>query len=151
MPTNTETRSERIDVRATPSMKRLLHEAAQTANKSVSEFLLESALTAAAEALADRRLFVLDKDQWNAFVAALDAPPQPRPRLERLLREPGVFDSANLLLASRYRNCGPTFNVESFDCGKDDQPLYYADALANQQAGARKPTWGCQDEQVIGL
>lgn len=92
MPTNTETRSERIDVRATPSMKRLLHEAAQTANKSVSEFLLESALTAAAEALADRRLFVLDKDQWNAFVAALDAPPQPRPRLERLLREPGVFD-----------------------------------------------------------
>lgn len=92
MPTNTETRSERIDVRATPSMKRLLQEAAQTANKSVSEFLLESALTAAAEALADRRLFVLDKDQWNAFVAALDTPPQPRPRLERLLREPGVFD-----------------------------------------------------------
>ena len=92
MPTNTETRSERIDVRATPSMKRLLQEAAQTANKSVSEFLLESALTAAAEALADRHLFVLDKDQWNAFVAALDAPPQPRPRLERLLREPGVFD-----------------------------------------------------------
>lgn len=92
MPTNTETRSERIDVRATPSMKRLLQEAAQTANKSVSEFLLESALTAAAETLADRRLFVLDKDQWNAFVAALDTPPQPRPRLERLLREPGVFD-----------------------------------------------------------
>lgn len=92
MPTTTETRSERIDVRTTPSMKRLLQEAALTANKSVSEFLLESALTAAAEALADRRLFVLDKDQWNAFVAALDAPPQPRPRLERLLREPGVFD-----------------------------------------------------------
>ncbi len=92
MPTTTETRSERIDVRTTPSMKRLLQEAALAANKSVSEFLLESALTAAAEALADRRLFVLDKDQWNAFVAALDAPPQPRPRLERLLREPGVFD-----------------------------------------------------------
>lgn len=92
MPKTTETRSERIDVRTTPSMKRLLQEAALTANKSVSEFLLESALTAAAEALADRRLFVLDKDQWNAFVAALDAPPQPRPRLERLLREPGVFD-----------------------------------------------------------
>jgi len=73
-------------------MKRLLQEAAQTADKSVSEFLLESALTAAAETLADRRLFVLDKDQWNAFVAALDAPPQPRPRLERLLRERGVFD-----------------------------------------------------------
>ena len=92
MPITTETRSERIDVRTTPSMKRLLQEAALAANKSVSEFLLESALTAAAEALADRRLFVLDQEQWNAFMAALDAPPQPRPRLERLLREPGVFD-----------------------------------------------------------
>jgi len=29
---------------------------------------------------------------WNAFIAALDAPPQPRPRLERLLRELGIFD-----------------------------------------------------------
>lgn len=92
MPTNTEIRSERIDVRTTPSMKRLLQEAAETAHKSVSEFLLDSALTAAAETLADRRLFVLDQEQWDAFMAALDAPPKPRPRLERLLREPGVFD-----------------------------------------------------------
>lgn len=92
MPTNTETRSERIDVRATPSMKRLLQEAAETANKSVSEFLLDSALTAAAETLADRRFFVLDPEQWKAFMTALDAPPKPRPRLERLLREPGIFD-----------------------------------------------------------
>jgi uncharacterized protein (DUF1778 family) len=73
-------------------MKRLLQEAAQTANKSVSEFLLDSALTAAAETLADRRLFVLDEEQWNAFIAALDAPPKPHPRLERLLLEPGAFD-----------------------------------------------------------
>lgn len=92
MPTNTETRSERIDVRATPSMKRLLQEAAETANKSVSEFLLDSALTAAAETLADRRFFVLDPEQWKAFLAMLDAPPRPRPQLERLLREPGIFD-----------------------------------------------------------
>jgi uncharacterized protein (DUF1778 family) len=91
MPT-TEARSERIDLRTTPTTKRLLQEAAQATNKSVSDFLLDSALTAAAETLADRRLFVLDEKQWNAFMAALDAPPQPRPRLERLLLEPGVFD-----------------------------------------------------------
>lgn len=89
---NNESRSERIDLRTTPTTKRLLQEAAQVTHKSVSEFLLDSALTAAAETLADRRLFTLDKKQWNAFIAALDAPTKPRPRLERLLLEPGVFD-----------------------------------------------------------
>jgi len=29
---------------------------------------------------------------WDAFVAALDAPPRRHPRLEHLFREPSVFD-----------------------------------------------------------
>ncbi|MGA3040261.1 MAG: DUF1778 domain-containing protein [Bryobacteraceae bacterium] len=32
--------------------------------------------------------------QWKAFQAALDAPPRPLPRLERLLKEPGFFGAA---------------------------------------------------------
>lgn len=92
MSTTKETRSERIDVRTTPKVKHLLQGAAEATNKSVSEFLLDSALTAAAEALADRRFFVLDPERWEAFMRMLDAPPQPKPRLERLLREPGIFD-----------------------------------------------------------
>lgn len=87
-----ETQSERIDVCITPAMKSLLEEAAKTTNKSVSEFLLDSALTAAAEILADRRFFVLDQERWNAFMAILDAPPRSLPELERLLRDPGIFD-----------------------------------------------------------
>jgi uncharacterized protein (DUF1778 family) len=90
--TLTESRSERIDIRTTPSVKKLLQQAAQASNKSVSEFLLDSALRAATETLADRRLFVLDDETWEAFLAALDSKPKPRPRLERLMREPGVFD-----------------------------------------------------------
>ena len=46
------------------------------------------------ETLADRQAFGLNAAQWKAFVAALDAPPRPLPRLERLLREPGFFDAA---------------------------------------------------------
>ncbi len=93
MPKSTkETRSERIDVRTSASVKHLLQQAAQSANKTVSEFMLDSALTAASETLADRRLFLLDDDRWKAFLAALDAPPQSRPRLERLLREPSAFE-----------------------------------------------------------
>lgn len=90
--TRQEPRSERIDVRTSASVKHLLQQAAQAANKTVSEFMLDSALTAASETLADRRMFVLDEDRWKAFVAALDLPPQPRQRLERLLREPSVFE-----------------------------------------------------------
>lgn len=90
--TTPETRSERIDVRTSASVKHLLQQAAQAANKTVSEFMLDSALMAASETLADRRLFLLDEDRWKAFIAALDQPPQPRPRLDRLLREPSVFE-----------------------------------------------------------
>jgi uncharacterized protein (DUF1778 family) len=58
----------------------------------VSDFVLESALARADEALADRRTFGLDAVQWKAFVKALDAPARPLHRLRRLLGEPGFFD-----------------------------------------------------------
>lgn len=87
-----EAKSERIDIRTTPTVKRALQEAALAKNKTVTEFMLDVALTEAAALLAEQRLFLLDDKQWAAFVAALDAPSKPRPRLEALLREPGVFD-----------------------------------------------------------
>jgi uncharacterized protein (DUF1778 family) len=87
-----EAKSERIDIRTTPTVKRTLQEAATAKNKTVTEFILDVALAEAAELLAEQRLFLLDDKQWNAFVAALDAPSKPMPRLEALLREPSVFD-----------------------------------------------------------
>jgi uncharacterized protein (DUF1778 family) len=92
MPTRT-TRSEKLDLRLTRDAKRALQAAAAVAHRSVSEFVLESALARADEALADRRTFGLNATQWKAFMAALDAPPRPLPRLERLLKEPGFFDA----------------------------------------------------------
>ena len=85
-------RTEKIDLRLTPGAKRTLQTAAVAARRSVSEFVLESALARAEETLADRRHFGLDTEQWAAFQAALDAPPVPLPRLAKLLAEPGVFD-----------------------------------------------------------
>jgi uncharacterized protein (DUF1778 family) len=86
------TRSEKLDLRLTLNAKTALQAAAAASNRSVSEFVLESALARADEALADRRSFGLNADQWEEFLAALDAPPRPLPRLERLLKEPGFFD-----------------------------------------------------------
>jgi uncharacterized protein (DUF1778 family) len=85
-------RSEKLDLRLTAEAKRRLQAAAAAVHRSVSEFVLESALARAEETLADRQHFGLDAERWAAFIAALDASPRPLPRLERLLREPGIFD-----------------------------------------------------------
>lgn len=86
-------RSEKLDLRITRDAKLALQAAAAVAHRSVSEFVLESALARADEALADRRTFGLNATQWKTFVAALDAPPRALPRLKRLLSEPGFFDA----------------------------------------------------------
>lgn len=92
MHVDTETKTERIDLRTTSSTKRLLQEAASAKRKSVTEFVLDAALEEAGDVLAERRLFILDDEQWSAFMAALDAPTTPRPRLKALLSEPSVFE-----------------------------------------------------------
>jgi uncharacterized protein (DUF1778 family) len=69
MPSHT-TRSEKLDLRLTRHAKRVLQAAAAVAHRSVSEFVLESALARADEALADRRSFGLNATQWKAFLAA---------------------------------------------------------------------------------
>jgi len=83
-------KTERIGVRANASVKQLLQEAARASHKNV-EFLLDAAITAAAHTLADRRQFVINCEQWKAFQEALDRPVLDKPRLKKLLREPGVL------------------------------------------------------------
>lgn len=69
-----------------------LYSASAAAHRTVSDFVLESALAHADETLADRQHFGLDSEQWTAFIAALDAPPRRHTRMERLLNEPSIFD-----------------------------------------------------------
>jgi uncharacterized protein (DUF1778 family) len=84
--------TEKLDLRLTPEAKRVLNAGAQASRRSVSEFVLESALDRAQEALPDRQHFGLDAALWKAFLTALDAPRRPLPRLKRLLIEPSVFE-----------------------------------------------------------
>jgi len=84
-------KTERIDVRASTLIKQLLQDAARASHKNVSEFLLDAGVTAAAQTLADRRQFVLDESQWQAFQEALDRPVQNKPRLKKLLSKPGAL------------------------------------------------------------
>jgi uncharacterized protein (DUF1778 family) len=88
-------RTEKLDLRLTPQAKQRLFAAAQASHRSVSEFVLQSALERADETLADRRTFLLNAKQWAAFQSALDAPPRDLPRLRRLLQEPSIFDDSS--------------------------------------------------------
>jgi uncharacterized protein (DUF1778 family) len=65
-------------------------------HRSVSEFVLESALARAEETLPDRQRFGLDKAHWEAFQNALDAPARPSRRLAKLLKEPSVFERSGV-------------------------------------------------------
>lgn len=87
------TRTEKLDLRLTAEAKLTLTAAARAQRRSLSEFVLESALNRAEEALADRRVFQLPPEKWEAFVSALDAPPRDMPRLRGLLDEPSVLSN----------------------------------------------------------
>jgi uncharacterized protein (DUF1778 family) len=89
---NRSARTAKLDLRLSPEAKKTLQTAAAAARRTVSEFVLESALVRAEETLADRTRFGLDAERWEAFLQALDAPPRDLPRLERLFREPSVLE-----------------------------------------------------------
>jgi uncharacterized protein (DUF1778 family) len=82
-------RDEKLSLRLSLEAKRALQSAA--AHRSASEFVLESAPARAAGTHPDRAHFGLDAARWEAFRAALDAPPRALPCLSRLLEEPGAF------------------------------------------------------------
>jgi uncharacterized protein (DUF1778 family) len=77
----------------------MLKRAVSVERKTVSPFILDKSLEAAAETLADRREFRLSDKQYDAFVAALNSPIKPRPRLESLLATPSILECANSALS----------------------------------------------------
>jgi len=87
-------RTTKLELRLSPEAKQTLTEAARATRRSVSQFVLESALARADETLAERSTFGLDAERWSAFLAALDAPPRELPRLKRLFQEATPFESS---------------------------------------------------------
>lgn len=82
-----------LDIHVSPQAEQKLQAAASIAQRSVAEFVLESALMRADETLADRTRFGLDADRWKALLEALDADPRDLPRLRRLFEERSAFET----------------------------------------------------------
>jgi len=82
---------ERWDFRVDPETDRLVRRAAQTAERTLTDFVVDAAVVEAERLLADRREFVLDSAQWERFVVLLDRAPQDNLGLAKLFSKPSVF------------------------------------------------------------
>jgi uncharacterized protein (DUF1778 family) len=85
-------KAERLHLRVDPEQKALLEAASRAAGDTVSGFVLRAATEAAADVVADRRVFVLDEQAWEVFDQALSRPAAEVPGLRELLSTPTVLD-----------------------------------------------------------
>ena len=91
MAATAETRSSRearINVRASARQEQIIKAAAAATDKTVTEFVLGTAVTQAEKVLADRRYFLADDEQWAALDELLS---RPVPKLAALLAAPDFF------------------------------------------------------------
>ena len=88
----TRRKDDRLELRLERERRQLIDQAAQATGLSTSAFVLEHATLAAQQALADRTLFVLPADRWDAFVELLDRPEQPVEGLAALLARRSILE-----------------------------------------------------------
>ncbi len=82
---------ERWDFRVASETDELVRQAAETADRTLTDFVVDAAVVEAERVLADRTQFVLNTERWTRFVELLDRPPQEKPGLEKLFSKPSVF------------------------------------------------------------
>src|SRR3954454_17642496 len=86
-------RETRISVRIKPAQKALIARAARLRQTTLTEFVLENALQAASQLVAEEKHFQMTPEQFKRFCCALDAPPAKSLKaMRRLLNEPSVLD-----------------------------------------------------------
>lgn len=82
---------ERWDFRVAAETDRLVRQAAEAADRTLTDFVVKAASLEAERMLADRTRFVLEAEQWQRFVELLDRSPQENSGLEKLFSKPSVF------------------------------------------------------------
>ena len=81
--TATPRRSEKLDLRLTPQAKRRLTAAAESVQRSVSDFVVAAAHDAAQRAIEEAQLIRLSVEEQRRFVDLLLNPPAPAAALRR--------------------------------------------------------------------
>lgn len=82
---NSTARDININIRAKRTQRDLIDQAADLLGKSRSDFMLETACREAEDVLLDKRVFMLDPEDFRRFQAILDAPQVANVRLQKLM------------------------------------------------------------------
>ncbi len=85
-------RERRWNLRVERDEDEIVRAASAASNTSYSSFIRDAAVAEAQRILADRTRFVLDEEQWQQLMDALDRPPQVPPGLRDLFSRPSVFE-----------------------------------------------------------
>lgn len=84
-------KTKRWGFRVASETDHIVRQAASTANTTLTDFVVDAAVTEAERVLADRTQFALDPVEWARFVELLDRPPRDKPGLEKLFSQSSVF------------------------------------------------------------
>ncbi len=88
------TARESLNIRIQPELRGLIDRAAELLGKTRTDFVLDASRKAAEDALLDRAVFTVSEETYRAFLAKLDAAPQPNERLARTMTTPSPWDPA---------------------------------------------------------
>ena len=89
MPQAASNKSDRVNLRLNSAAKRRLEQAASLEGKSVSGFILSSALEHAEETIQKHETMVLSRRDAKTFLDAILDPPKPNAKLRKAVDEHG--------------------------------------------------------------
>ena len=78
-------KTDRIDLRVSPSQKALIASAARASQKDVSQFIIESVIRQAEETILDQRLFILSDEDFRELERELKQPAVENPTFNKYL------------------------------------------------------------------
>lgn len=84
-------KSQQMNFRATDRQADVLRRAAAVSDKTVTDFVLDSAVERAEKILADQRWFSVNQAQWDEFLSLLDAPLPSTQKFRALRDRPDPF------------------------------------------------------------
>ena len=86
------TKGERIQIRITPEHKEMIDRAAKLTGRNRTDFIVQSAYSAAQSVLLDQTIFQFSDAGWEHFVDRLDHPPEPGDALKSLMQQKPIWD-----------------------------------------------------------
>ena len=91
MATTRAAKSQRIEVRATERQEAILRQAAAATDRTMTDFILASAVELAERILAERRWFTGTTEQYDEFLRLLDEPLESTEKFEKMWSRPSPF------------------------------------------------------------